>query len=182
MCQTAAGAALLEGFTLYPRGNALWTCRRGCKQLLLQRKIRIQQITATACTAERSFANHSDQNKLFSMQATSSSVLHQSLCVTPHIAYLLLLTKRSKERRWSCRDAATEPDSPTLPGPGIVSLSVTLVFLCFPTPLVPSAPSSPVSLSVMLFCSSASPGRDAYVVVFLTVNSTHKTTWTYLTP
>lgn len=85
------------------------------------------------------------------MQATSSSVLHQSLCATPHIVYPLLLTKRNKERRWSCRDAASEPDGPTLPGPGIVSLSVTLVFLSFSTPLVSSAPSFPVSLSVTLF-------------------------------
>lgn len=130
---------------------------------------------------ERSFANHSEENKLFLMQATSSSVLHQSLHVTPHIVYPLLLTKRNKERRQSCRDAAREPDGPALPGLGIVSLSATLVFLSSPTPLVPSAPSSSVSLSATLFFSLASPGRDAYVVISVTVNWTDWTTQPYLT-
>lgn len=68
------------------------------------------------------------------------------------------------------RDAAAEPHGSTLTGLGIVSLSVTLVFLSSPTPLVPSAPFSSVSLSVTLFFSLASPGRYAYVVTFLTVN------------
>lgn len=69
------------------------------------------------------------------MQATSSSVLH--LHVASHLVYLLLLTKRSKERRCSWRGAAAEPDGPTLPSLGIVSLSVTLVFLSPPAPLGP---------------------------------------------
>lgn len=68
------------------------------------------------------------------MQATPSSALHQSLHFTPHLVYLLLLTKRSKERRGSWRGAATEPDGPTLPSLGIVSLSATWVFLSPTTP------------------------------------------------
>lgn len=57
--------------------------------------------------------------------------------VTPHLVCLLLLTKRSKERRGSRRGAAAEPDGPTLPSLGIVSLPVTLVFLSPPAPLAP---------------------------------------------
>lgn len=62
------------------------------------------------------------------------------ICFTPSCCisvYLLSLTKRSKERRCSWRGAAGEPDGPTLPSLGIVSLSVTLVFLSPPAPLGP---------------------------------------------
>lgn len=114
------------------------------------------------------------------MQATSSSVLqskYHSLHVKLHIVHPLFADKeRQRQETYSHWDAATEADGPTLPGFGIFSLLITLVFLPPPHPFWCHLHPPLFLWLPCYFLSSASLGRNACDALVLIKIECHGTT------
>lgn len=130
----------------------------------------MQQIPATACTAE-------SRCKSQGITAAVLSAGHSIICFTPKPSCYTSLgwspladkEKQGEERiPERCCNRTRWPNSPK-PWHCVSFCSLGIFISCHPS-LVPSAPSS-FSTSGTLFFSSASPGRAAYAVVFLTVSS-----------